>query len=225
MGMECGVTTPSGSTQSRALRLGNNKREDLRRARSRHEAYSSLPHTHTHTPTATHFSPTPPSCADLLESAVVVGGLPPSEEVHRLPPSRASPPSLLSFLAPSLPRCRSAAGGSCDDMWSVKRVHGKSDYRPPHSRSNESFLFSLHSTQKNPSLKSCRHPPRDRLDGVPVQPSTPGWYVCIPLCLVWVWLSSAAVTMRLFLLLAQVHISIVFSAVLASDLWLINSLL
>lgn len=56
MRKECGVTTPLGPAQPKALWLGNNKRERLRSAGCTHKGFNSTPHirTHTHTQTDPH---------------------------------------------------------------------------------------------------------------------------------------------------------------------------
>lgn len=53
MGKECGVTTPMGPAQPKALWLWNNKRERLRTAGCTHKGFNSTPHIHTHRQTHT----------------------------------------------------------------------------------------------------------------------------------------------------------------------------
>lgn len=123
MGKECGVTTPLGPAQPKALWLGNNKRGTLEESKGAHiRALTAPPHIHTHThtqrSTQTHsctYPPTPPSCADLLESAVVVGCLPPSEEARPLPPSPLFTPSFPLSLSLFL-ILRASCQGNADDM-------------------------------------------------------------------------------------------------------------
>lgn len=188
----------------------------MRRAWCKRKAFNSAPHphphpAHTHIQTHTHphkhsntLSPTPPSCADLLESAVVVGGPPPSEEVHHLPPF-SPPPSLLPSLAVSLARCRRAAGGNGDDMTSLKRVLEKViTAHPLSSLSHNPFPFFF---SANPPLDpfDTQHPPSwgGRAGGsysVPTHPSTSGWYVSMSLYLVCVRVAVQCMCVFLFAL-------------------------
>lgn len=191
MGMECGATTPSGPTQSRALRLVNNKREYLRSARCRHEAFSSSPHIHTQRRTLAPLPlPVPTYWSRLLLLAAC----------HLRKKCTVSFSRLSSLPTPSLPRCRRAAGGSGDDMRSVKRAPGKSDYRPPHILSNESFLrhnpekkIIIHSNAVSIHLGRGRWCPCSipLLDGLSAS-------LCLCMC-VCVWLSCAAVMIRLLI--------------------------